>query len=358
MNNKLIKILPLLCICVMTCGHIDEAKANTADYLASGCRYEKQGCYLLAIVNFQQAMRGDRTYKQEALAHAQACAHSFESIKNWPPLQKDTAKTIADVFQKIEQQWNQHDIQAEMAHFDAAYINSDGFNKFTVTAQTLKLWETYPDVQIKLDIAGLAVQDDCAIVRWTSTMSGHTAFEEPGLAGKGKLASSSTGLSFFTRTEKTWKLVGQVTEAEDVIVNFGKSESVISQLASPSEVHQDAKFSATCKQSLPPGTVGVCSITSMLLEYPLRQPKDVWIELDPRGIAQCELSAPTEYKNALVMATTGLTDAARTKFVGYQFRTNRIIVIPKDSDLNLPAIVAHGPPIPPIQRLSLREQQK
>jgi len=325
MQMKFVSLFLLSCICSTGCTAADPTRTGPSDYFAVGSSYQQRAQYLPAIVNFQQAMRSDKTRK-EALQRAEVCAREFQSMKSWPDTDRITVNTIARELNLIEQDWNKHDIQAEMAHYDDNYMDNDGFSKTNMMESIRQIWKTCADSRSQSTIAGLAVQGDCAVVQSVDKVGGYTEIMPK--MGTGKLEYVNHELLFLRRVDNTWKIIGRAVESTDTTVTYGKSRSVTSELECPGEVRQDGTFSATSKQTLPAGTLGVGSITSRILEYPLPAVKDVWRALNKDGTMQRELSAPSEYKNFELITTVGLENATRTLLTGLQFRARRINVIP------------------------------
>jgi len=243
------------------------------------------------------------------------------------PVHEQERKAIEELLTTIETQWNNHNLEAVTNYYAEDYINNDGLDKKSVLALTQDFWKTYPDAKSTSLAREIRIEGPFVTVESRDLATGTTAKEMPGIGTKGELQSVSEGQLYLKRQGSTWKIVGDRIDYEKVRVAFGLAKDLNTTFAAPEQVQSGHQYSAKLVLNLPEGLSAVGSITSQSLEYPQSQPSDVWRPLDGSALERV-MYANNDNHNELLMATIGVTNAARNSLMGIAFFTRRLNVIP------------------------------
>ncbi len=262
---------------------------------------------------------------------AALAAESLEAVGN---LGSESSKHSAErreiekLLNQIESEWNAHNLEAVMTHYADDYVNNDGLNKESVEKLTKDFWATYPNARSTSITREIRIEGPFVTVESKDRASGTTVKEMPGIGTKGELSSIAEGQLYMKKIGNHWRIIGDRIDYEKVRVAFGLARELQAEFSAPEQVQTGSEYSARLDLELPAGLTAVCSITNQPLEYPQHQPDDKWRPMD--GSTLERLMAPnTGNRNELLMATVGVTNAARNSLMGLAFLTRRINVIPK-----------------------------
>ncbi len=238
-------------------------------------------------------------------------------------------QVIKNIIVNLEDDWNNHDLEKVMNYYSDTYINNDGLDKTAITELTKDFWTTYPDVKSNSRIYEIRMDGDYATVESLDKAFGHTAKEMPGLGTKGVLSSKSEGALYIKRTGKIWKIIGDRNNFEEVKVSFGIAKLIDTSFSAPAQVKSGSPFSAKLNmESLPPNIGAIGSITNEPLKYPQSPPNDCWRPIIGSRLERI-MTANTDNRNELLIATIGLTDPSKGNLAGLEFITRRLNVVPE-----------------------------
>lgn len=237
-------------------------------------------------------------------------------------------KEIEALLNNIEREWNAHNLDGVLTYYADDYINNDGLDKKAVGALTQDFWKTYPDAKSNSTIKSVRVEGPFVTVESQDVADGTTAKEMPGIGGKGELSSISEGQLYIKKVGPNWKIIGDRIDYERVRVAFGIAKEVPAAFSAPDQVKFGNQYSARLELNLPAGLAAVGSITAQPLQYPQPQPTDAWRPME-NPILERVMNANTKNRNELLMATVGITNAARNSLMGIAFYTRRLNVVPK-----------------------------
>lgn len=237
-------------------------------------------------------------------------------------------KDIETLLNNIEREWNAHNLEGVLSYYADDYINNDGLDKKAVGALTQDFWKTYPDAKSSSTIKSIRVEGPFVTVESQDVADGSTAKEMPGIGGKGELSSISEGQLYVKKVGPNWKIIGDRIDYERVRVAFGIAKQIPASFAAPDQVKFGNQYSARLELNLPTGLAAVGSITAQPLQYPQPQPTDAWRPME-NPILERVMNANTKNRNELLMATVGITNAARNSLMGIAFYTRRLNVVPK-----------------------------
>jgi hypothetical protein len=246
--------------------------------------------------------------------------------------QEQERQEVETLLNKIEQDWNSHNLDAVMANYADDYINNDGLDKKAVLGLTQDFWKTYPDAKSTSKIKSIRIDDPYVTVSSSDEATGTTAKEMPGIGSKGELSSVSEGQLYLKKLGPSWKIVGDRIDFEKVRVAFGLAKQLNGSFSAPEQVKAGHQYTAKLDLSLPPGMAAVGSITHQVLQYPQPTPPDSWRPMESPTLERV-MNANNNNHNELLMATVGITNSARNSLMGIAFLTRRLNVVPNAEEV-------------------------
>jgi hypothetical protein len=200
-----------------------------------------------------------------------------------------------------------------------------------VSLLTQDFWKTYPDAKSFSKVKEVRIEGNFATVESRDMASGSTAKEMPGIGSKGDLKSVSEGQLYMKKVGNQWKIIGDRIDYEKVRVAFGLAKTLDATFSAPEQVKSGRTYTAKLELNLPPNLEAVGSITNQALVYPQPQPVDVWRHVDG-PILERLISANSNNRNELLMATIGITNQQRSELKGIEFLTRRLNVVPNSEE--------------------------
>ncbi len=245
-------------------------------------------------------------------------------------------KDIESLLSSLETQWNAHDLDGVMSHYSDDYINNDGLDKKAVSSITKKFWSQYPDSKSNSKIKQVRIDGNFSTIESRDVASGTTERENPDTGTKGELNSVSEGQVYLKKNGNNWKIIGDRIDYEKVRVSYGLARQLTANFSAPEQVKSGRQYSARVDITLPVGLTAIGSIMSQPLKYP--QKADSEGDAKPRIIdgesLERVMSANTNNRNELLMATVGITNATRSHLMGITVVTRRLNVIPQTVDVD------------------------
>ncbi len=244
-------------------------------------------------------------------------------------------KDIESLLASLETQWNAHDLDGVMSHYSDDYINNDGLDKKAVSSITKKFWSQYPDSKSSSKIKQIRIDGHFATIESRDVASGTTERENADTGTKGELNSVSEGQVYLKKNGNNWKIIGDRIDYEKVRVSYGLARQLTANFSAPEQVKSGRQYSARVDITLPVGLTAIGSIMSQPLKYPQKAESEG--DPKPRIIdgesLERVMSANTNNRNELLMATVGITNATRSHLMGITVVTRRLNVIPQTVDL-------------------------
>lgn len=245
-------------------------------------------------------------------------------------------KDIESLLSILETQWNAHDLDGVMSHYSDDYINNDGLDKKAVASITKKFWSQYPDSKSNSKIKQVRIDGNFSTIESRDVASGTTERENADTGTKGELNSVSEGQVYLKKNGANWRIIGDRIDYEKVRVSYGLARQLTANFSAPEQVKSGRQYSARVDISLPVGLTAIGSIMSQPLKYPQRADSEG--EPKPRIIdgesLERVMSANTNNRNELLMATVGITNATRSHLMGITVVTRRLNVIPQTVDVD------------------------
>lgn len=271
----------------------------------------------------------------EASPAATTAANANSVLEPDSKVSEKERKEIEAVLSSLEAQWNAHDLDAVMNHYAEDYINNDGLDKKSVSAITKKFWSQYPDSKSTSKLKQIRIDGSFATVESRDVATGTTDKENQDIGTKGDLNSVSEGQVYLRKFSTTWKIVGDRIDYEKVRVSFGLAKQLNANFSAPEQVKSGRQYSARLEVNLPVGLSAIGSIVSQPLKYPQSEKtsddeKKIRI-IDGESLERV-MSANSNNRNELLMATVGITNSTRNNLMGITVFTRRLNVIPHSED--------------------------
>ena len=251
-------------------------------------------------------------------------------------------KDIESLLASLETQWNAHDLDGVMSHYSEEYVNNDGLDKKAVASITKKFWSQYPDSKSNSKIKQVRIDGNFSTIESRDVATGTTDRENADTGTKGELNSVSEGQVYLKKNGNNWKIIGDRIDYEKVRVSYGLAMQLTANFSAPEQVKSGRQYSARVDISLPVGLTAIGSIMSQPLKYPQKADSDEGPKpriIDGESLERV-MSANTNNRNELLMATVGITNATRSHLMGITVVTRRLNVIPTTPDDGADSVAA------------------
>ena len=238
---------------------------------------------------------------------------------------------INELLENLEKDWNLHNIDKVLNHYEDSFINGDGIGLGSVKELTVDLWDAYPDIKNKSQERTVRVYGEYATVDSTDIYEGTSSKIRQEVGTKGLLKAVSIGQLFLKKFGPTWKITSDKTFFEKVSIGYGLGSEFIDQnkikLSSPEQVAGGQQYTARLDFNLPEDVKPVSAISKEILVYPQIAVEDKFRLITDDGLERL-LTANKINKNELLTATVGLTGGAlKPKLLGLVFLTRRVNVV-------------------------------
>lgn len=239
---------------------------------------------------------------------------------------------INELLDKLEKNWNEHNIEDVMNYYSEDFVNGDGLDLESVIKLTKDLWEAYPDIKSKTHERTVRIYADYATVESTDFYYGESANVREEVGTKGILKAVSVGNLFLKKYGPTWKIISDKTLFEKLSIGYGIGNELIDEnklkLSAPEQIPAGKQYTARLDFNLSEDVKPVAAISKELLIYPHSPVEDKFRLVSDLKLEKF-LTANNISKNELITATIGLTGGTlRPKLLGLVFLTRRVNVIP------------------------------
>ena len=208
-----------------------------------------------------------------------------------------------------------------IATYDKDYVNADGFNLETYSNLVKDVWDTYDNIVYGIKIKDISVKDDSATVEVTETSYADIPVSS---TMDGVLTSESNSIYYLKKNGGDWKVASDKVLSETTSMLYGDAKNL------------DIKLSL--EFTPPEDVIAIASIASDKVEYPQKQPKEVYRKFPDDNILERLFISNSDNVNEYVVASIGLTKAdvedlsIKLSLTGFGYKIVRVNVIPKSEE--------------------------
>ena len=249
-------------------------------------------------------------------------------------------RAIKSLLKKQVKYANRTNFNKFIATYDNDYMNYDGFDLLTYSDIIKEVWSHYDNIVYNMKINDIVVHDDFTA---TVEVTENSYAEIPSDSKlNGKLKSDSSSKYYLRKINGRWKVFSDEVLSEETSMMYGDANDLEIKLTAPKEVPAGAEYTATLEFSPPENTIAIASIAKDTVEYPQKQPVEVFRKFPEDEILERLFVSNRNNMNEYVVASIGLTRAdvenfsVKLSLSGYGYKIVRVNVTPSvdedDSD--------------------------
>ena len=222
-----------------------------------------------------------------------------------------------------------------IATYDKDYVNADGFNLETYSNLVKDVWDTYDNIVYGIKIKDISVKDDSATVEVTETSYADIPVSS---TMDGVLTSESNSIYYLKKNGGDWKEASDKVLSETTSMLYGDAKNLDIKLSAPVEIQAGKEYTASLEFTPPEDVIAIASIASDKVEYPQKQPKEVYRKFPDDNILERLFISNSDNVNEYVVASIGLTKAdvedlsIKLSLTGFGYKIVRVNVIPKSEE--------------------------
>ena len=245
---------------------------------------------------------------------------------------KNDKRAIKSLLNSQVRYANRENFEKFISTYDTNYQNADGFNLSEYSELVKEIWQTYGKIHYAIKIKDIAIDNDTATVKLVETS------EAPISASKeldGYMHSESQSIYKLKKTNNKWKVTGDTVLNETTSMLYGDARKLNISLTAPNEVAENTEYTASLEFIPPEGTLAIASIAKDKVEYPQKQPKEVFRKMPDDNILERLFIANSDKVNEYIVASIGLTKAdlkelsLKISLTGFGYYIIRVNVVPE-----------------------------
>lgn len=247
----------------------------------------------------------------------------------------DDTRAIKSFFNTQVKYANKTNFNKFISTFSDDYVNGDGFDLSMYSKLVKEVWETYDKIEYGVKIKDIAIKDDTAIVKVIETSSANIPVSQK---FDGVLKSESDTVYYLKKLNDRWKVSRDEVLTENTTMLYGDAKDLDLKLTAPEEIKAGEEYTASLEFIPPENVIAIASIASDIVEYPQKQPKEVFRRFPEDNILERLFVANTDNKNEYIVASVGLTKAdiedlsIKLSLTGFGYKIVRVNVIPQQNE--------------------------
>lgn len=230
---------------------------------------------------------------------------------------------------------NTYDLKKLSALYADSYVNADGFNKEIYFDLVKKTWDSYKDIQYRMDVKNIQINGDSAIAE-INEYAFATTDSKPGVVdGKGLLKSDASCVYYLEKINNEWKIVSDHTLYEKIYLTYGAAQNCDIKLVAPAQIAANTPYTASLEIEPQRDTLIIASIGREIITYPQTVAEEVFRKFPDNNCLERMFTSNDKNINEYTVASFGMTKAEIDKGVqikiyitGLGFVMSRVNVIP------------------------------
>lgn len=239
---------------------------------------------------------------QGALIDGQAVKSSF--IQGDPKVFKEVKQAVS----QHTKYSNEFKIDKLQDMYTEDYMNADGFGKEKLFSLINETWKGYPDIKYSSQIKDIRVGDKYTVVLTSDKAVATTAKKSDVTNDYGELFSSSENLLYFKKVGKDWKIFAEKVVSEKTVLKYGSSKKISMEISAPKIVKPNEEYTISLRVNKAPNAVVVSSISAEPIVYPEIHSKEVFRQINEKGLLERIVKANSNNNNEMAIASLGFTE--------------------------------------------------
>ena len=222
--------------------------------------------------------------------------------------------------------------------YDSSYKNGDGFNLDVYSELVKDIWSSYDKIKYGILIKNIKIDGATAIADLIETSHANLLLPESSFAGE--LKSVSDSRYYLRKFNGKWKVVSDEVLDETTSMFYGSAKDLDVKLTVPQSVEPNSEYTATLEFVPPKNSVAIASISSDIVEYPQKPPKEVFRAMPEDNILERLFTSNNKNANEYVVASIGITKtdicdlSIKLSLTGFGYTLRRVNVIPEQKENN------------------------
>lgn len=217
------------------------------------------------------------------------------------------------------------------------YMNSDGLDKDIYFDLIKKTWESYPDIKYRMDIKGVEINGNTAVIQVSESAIATTQSKSGVLDENGLLESLSNSVYYLEKTNNDWLITTDHIITEKTFLKYGSAKNIYVDLSAPCQIPAGTEYTSTLTIDQPKNSLIIASIGKENITYPQSTAEEVFRKLPKDGILERVFTSNKDNINEYTVASYGITQAEmaagpelKIYVTGLGFIMSRVNVIPKN----------------------------
>jgi len=264
-----------------------------------------------------------------------------------PSFAKEYDDPIEQLFENIYAAWNEHDIDKLFSYYSNNFVTSDGIDKTGYRELTEKLWDNYPDIQLKNQKRTLRSQDQYATISVIDLFYGTSKEENEQIKKKGELNAISQGQIFLKKYGQNWKIESDKIHFELVTVYYGNAKEYLDNhqiyFGAPEQVKAAEQYTASLYFILPENVQATATINHEIINNPPKEDIEESFQSASETKLERLFAANSLNRNELVSATIVLSKGIiEPKLEGLLYISKRVNVLAQAQEVKADNIATNA----------------
>lgn len=233
---------------------------------------------------------------------------------------------------------NSYNLKGLKSLYAENYMNSDGLNNDIYFDLIKKTWESYPDIKYRMDIKGVEINGNTAVIQVSESAIATTQSKSGVLDENGLLESVSNSVYYLEKTNNDWLITTDHIITEKTFLKYGSAKNIYVDLSAPCQIPAGTPYTSTLTIDQPKNSLIIASIGKENITYPQSTAEEVFRKLPKDGILERVFTSNKDNINEYTVASYGITQAEMNEgpelkiyVTGLGFIMSRVNVIPKNN---------------------------
>ncbi len=229
---------------------------------------------------------------------------------------------------------NKLNFEKFISTYDTEYKNGDGYDLEVYSRLVKDLWQNYDNIKYGIKIKSIEFEPNgIAKVEVIETSRADIPVTKK---MTGVLNSEANSIYYLKKINGKWKVTSDKILDEVTSMLYGEAANLDIKLTAPKEVTSGYEYTASLEFAPPKDTFAIASIARDKVEYPQKQPKEVFRKLPEDNILERLFIANSDGANEYVVASIGLTKAdikdlsIKLSLTGFGYQIIRVNVVNKE----------------------------
>ena len=247
----------------------------------------------------------------------------------------DDTRAVKSVLNSQVRYANRANFDKFISTYDKDYKNSDGFDLDIYSNLVKDIWQTYDKIKYGIKINDIDISGNNAVVHLEENSFANIPISK---TVNGILKSTADSIYYLKKIDGKWKVTSDEVISEKTSMLYGEAIDLDINLTAPLVVKPGVEYTASLSFEPPKGTMAIASIAKDKVEYPQKQPEEVFRKLPEDNILERLFIANKDNMNEYIIASIGLTKtdvkdlSIKVSLAGFGYHIIRVNVAKPDKE--------------------------